>query len=194
MTRIAVVHGIMCSNGREDASVSSWCVMALKSAYASGLDVGEGMKRATAWFDRTWDKANQQAGLNPNDPYNDVSIFPYARKKDGTYKKIQHGSLDTGNGARTAIGLCIGVFLGKGLGNMKMESMANEVVKTHLPSYHSFDTTNQYWMYYNTLGIFQVGGDRWLAFNEVVRDMLIDAQHKEEGCFHGSWDWNRKSQ
>ena len=71
-----------------------------------------------------------------------------------------------------------------------MESMANEVMKTHLPSYQRFDTTNQYWMYYNTLGIFQVGGERWKAFNNVVRDMLIDAQRKEEGCFRGSWDWN----
>ena len=70
-----------------------------------------------------------------------------------------------------------------------MESMANEVIKTHLPTYRSFDTTNQYWMYYNTLGIFQVGGPRWKEFNAVVRDMLVGAQHKTGDCFDGSWDW-----
>ena len=178
--------------GREDSSVSGWCVMALKSAKAGGIDVANGMTGAKNWFDRTWEEANKQAGLNPTDPYTDVSIFPYSKKQGGDYKKIQAGSLKSGDGARTAIGLCVGVFLGEGLGNIKMESMANEVVKTHLPSYRSFETTNQYWMYYNTLGIFQVGGDRWLKFNDVVRDMLIEAQRKEEGCFHGSWDWETK--
>ena len=176
--------------GRIDASVSGWCVMALKSAKAGGLDVGSGMTKSKAWFEHTWEGANAQAGLNPSDPYEDTSIFPYV-EKGGEFQKIQAGELGKGKGARTSIGLCIGVFLGHGAGDIKMESMANEVMKTHLPSYTNFDSMNQYWMYYNTLGIFQVGGERWTKFNAVVRDVLVNAQRKSDDCFDGSWDWKQ---
>ena len=177
------------NNGRDDSSVTGWVVMALKSAQAGNLDVGNGMTGSAAWFERTWTIANQQAGLNPRDPYSDVSVFPYVLKDNTTAQKITPGDLSSGKGARTAIGLCIGVFLGKGAGNIMMESMANEVIKTHLPSYSNFETMNQYWMYYNTLGIFQVGGDRWKQFNAVVRDTLVNAQRKSDDCFDGSWDY-----
>ena len=73
-----------------------------------------------------------------------------------------------------------------------METLANEVMKTHLPSYNDISTTNQYWMYYNTLGVFQVGGPRWIEFNSVVRDMLVNSQRKSDDCFDGSWDWSYK--
>ena len=55
--------------------------------------------------------------------------------------------------SRTPIGLCIGVFLGHGHGDIMMETLANHAMQVHLPSYASFETTNQYWMYYNTLAI-----------------------------------------
>ena len=77
--------------GREDSSVSGWCVMALKSANAGDLDIGQGMARAKTWFERTWEEANKQAGLNPTDHYEDVSIFPYAKKTGGAYQKIRLG-------------------------------------------------------------------------------------------------------
>ena len=64
------------NNGRDDSSVTGWVVMALKSAQAGNLDVGNGMTGSAAWFERTWTIANQQAGLNPRDPYSDVSVFP----------------------------------------------------------------------------------------------------------------------
>ena len=171
---------------RTDASVSGWCIMALKSAKAGGLDVGDGMTKSKGWLEATWKDANAQAGFNPSDPYEDISIFPYA----GVPGKWKH--IKPGPSSRTPIGLCIGVFLGKGAGNIMMESMANEVMKNHLPTYSDFKSANQYYLYYNTLGIFQVGGERWTKFNSVVRDMLVNSQRKSEDCFDGSWDLGAK--
>ena len=174
---------------RLDSSVSGWCIMALKSAKAGNLDVGSAMDKSQSWFVHTWEGANKEAGLNPVDPYEDISIFPYAEINGGFYKITPGEVLKKDKAARTPIGLCIGIFLGFGSGDIKMESMANEVIKTHLPTFINFDSINQYWMYYNTLGIFQVGGSRWKKFNAVVRDVLVGAQRQSEDCFDGSWDY-----
>ena len=80
------------ATGREDSSVSGWCIMALKSAKAGDLNVGNGMDKASTWFKQTWEGANAQEGLNPSDPYEDVSIFPYEKNKSGQFRHVGHGT------------------------------------------------------------------------------------------------------
>ena len=47
-----------------------------------------------------------------------------------------------------------------------------------------------YFWYSGTLGMFQMGGDSWRAWNGALRDMLVDnqctAQHGAD--LNGSWD------
>ena len=33
------------------------------------------------------------------------------------------------------------------------------------------------------------GGKRWDQANQVVRDVLVNAQRQSDSCFHGSWDY-----
>ena len=78
------------------------------------------------------------------------------------------------------------VFLGHKADDPMLNSLANYIIKNNLPTKYP---TNTYYMYYNTLAIFQVAGERWEKWNKTVRDMLIGAQRKGDGCFDGSWDF-----
>ena len=173
-------------NGRNDASVTGWNVMALKSAYAGGLSVGNSMEGAKQWLEQAWKAANDGKAGHPDwqrlDPYKDESIFTYTWPT---------GAKDTGGGnfghaGMAPVGLVSAVFLGHKAGDTMLETLANYVMNKQTPKAYP---TNTYYMYYNTLGIFQVGGDKWKTWNSVVRDMLVGAQRKGEGCFDGSWNW-----
>ena len=66
-----------------------------------------------------------------------------------------------------------------------LESMANHVMKHQKPT--SVTTYNSYYTYYNTMGMFQVGGAKWIEWNGVVRDFLVNQQVTGNGCLDGSW-------
>jgi hypothetical protein len=176
--------------GRNDTSLTGWSVMALKSALAAQLNVGQGMPGANNWLEKTWKACNPDWAKM--DPYTSESFFPYAFYADGTFEYINPANLGAWlpRGQRgvnfTCAGMVCAVFLGHHAGDIMLESMANEVMAHQLPKQYP---CNAYYLYYNSLGIFQVGGERWKKWNGVVRDLLVKAQRKGEGCFDGSWDW-----
>ena len=53
--------------------------------------------------------ANASAGLKPEDPGKDISIFPYS-VKNGKFHKIQPGDLSIKTGARTSLEFVLGLF------------------------------------------------------------------------------------
>jgi hypothetical protein len=166
--------------------------MALKSAKLGGLHVGNGLQGSKNWFEKAWQVAN--ATRKPSDPYQDRSVFPYVWQDEKS--TVQHGwDADTSAlGPRTAIGLCVGVFLGHGAGDVMMETMANDVMARGLDEKQagyqvSQFPLNTYYLYYNTLGMFQVNGERWKKWNAVASKTLVSAQRKDGDCFDGSWDY-----
>ena len=173
-------------SGRNDASVSGWAVMALKSAAAAGLNVENALHGAEQYVRGAWEASNpNHAELTPYD----ISGFPYTWNADSGAVSTRANVGIKGNGLRdnlACVGLLSGVFLGLDPNDTMMQTMANYVMQHDVPIGYP---TNTYFMYYNTLGIFQMGGERWATWNDTVRDMLIAAQRREPGCFDGSWDW-----
>ncbi len=170
---------------RNDASVTGWNVMALKSAYAGGLSVGNSMEGCKQWLEQAWKANNDGKGGRPDwqklDPYKDKSLFSYCWTSGA--KEFAEGF---GHQNMAPVGMVCAVFLGHRAGDTMLETLANYVMEKQTPRAYPCNT---YYMYYNTLGVFQVGGEKWKTWNSVVRDMLVGAQRKGDGCFDGSWNW-----
>ncbi len=163
---------------RNDSSVSGWNIMALKSARMGGVDVGNGMEGAEQYLNRAWSAANN--GIDPNtlNLYEGTSQFPYTWNATTDAVSMHNGNL-------TSVGALCAVFLGKREGDPMLETMGNWIFQNQLPTQYPTDT---YFMYYNTLTMFQLGGERWRVWNTQVRDMLVNSQRNDEGCFDGSWN------
>ena len=162
---------------RNDSSVTGWCVMALKAGLGGGLNVGNSMEGAKNWLEKAW-KASNPDWQKLNDPYTAMSGFPYCY--DAVADKIdEHGS------GRMCMGALCAVFLGHHSGDIMLDSMINAIMaKNFVKGY----PTNTYYMYYNTLAVFQAGGPHWEKWNGTCRDVIVNAQRKGDGCFDGSWD------
>jgi hypothetical protein len=169
-------------NTRNDSSVTGWNVMALKRAAAGGISVGNGMDGAKTWLTKAWQAANP-GWEKLKDPYKDESSFPYSWMSDTNAIILEKGAV---HHDMAPVGALCSVFLGHHAGDMMLESLCNYVMAHQFPAAWP---TNTYYMYYNTLAIFQAGGDRWTKWNATVRDMLVGAQKKTQDCFDGSWDF-----
>ena len=168
---------------RMDASVSGWNVMALKSAAAANgrLNIGQGMEGSKTYLDRAWKACNKD--FVAKDPYTDTSTFPYVWNSQTDAVEVERGG---DHHDMASVGALCAVFLGRLAGDPMLNSLANHIVKHQTPTAYPCNT---YYLYYNTLAMFQVGGDRWTKWNTTVRDVLVNAQRKEENCFGGSWDF-----
>ena len=177
-------------DSRNDSSVTGWNVMALKSAFAAQLNIGTGMEGAKHWLQKTWDVTNKDT-KDKLDPYTGESRFPYVwmtgEDKVSIADAPAPGQPDSDHADLACVGAVCAVFLGHHAGDIMLESLSNYVMNHEMPKTYPCNT---YKMYYNTLAIFQCGGDKWKKWNDNVRDLLVNAQHKNDGCFDGSWDWS----
>lgn len=169
-------------------SACGWSIQALKSAFAAGLDVKDGLRGSKTWLRHAWAATCRLEGKDPLklDPYRDTSTLSYYWNRDTDTADALGAPNQIHNLAGVA--LLAGVFLGVPAGDPLVETTANHVMRYDLPK---DGLGNLYYTYYATFGIFQMAGERWKTWNEVVRDRFVDLQRKEEGCFDGSWDWER---
>ena len=196
-------------SARNDASVTGWNVMALKSAMIANLNVGNGMQGAKAWLEKSWRASNSpelvKAGVAFKEAASmtatDKSRFAYDWRTGATTLPLEaedpkdpkspkevkgmHPKPNSGGQSLECVGLVCSVFLGHNAGDPLIESLANTVMAHQMPTKYPCNT---YYMYYNTMAMFQVSGERWKTWNNVVRDMLVNAQRRTSDCMDGSWD------
>ena len=152
-----------------DAHVTSFQVMALKSAKLAKLDVPE----------EAFDRLRK---------YYDMALRPDYRTNYGV--NITNNSTK----ARTALGLFCRIFLDVGTKSRKIEKIADVIAKDgpmfkqeELWFHDKEPIPNYFQIYYGTYGMFQMGGDYWKNWNSQFRDRLIAEQFKNPENLRGSW-------
>ena len=170
---------------RNDGSVTGWNVQALCSAQAAGLKVGRALDGARVWLEAAWRANNDGVGGRPDwqrlNPATDASLFSYCWTAGDKAFAPAFGHQNL-----APVGLaCAGLF-GRRAGDPLFETLANSVLAKQLPTAYPLNT---YYLYYGTLGMYQLGGAKWQTWNTAMRDLLVKAQRRGDGCLDGSWDW-----
>jgi len=145
-------------------------VMALKSAFAAGLSVGDGLERATSWLELAWRAANP--GWAKPEHLNS-SEFP-----------AQWSTSSGASGSEVEAGAVCAVLLGRKGGDPLLDSLAATIAALK-PEVRQNDLRR---LQLSSLALFQLGGDAWKAWNISTRDLLTTSQHKGDGCLDASWD------
>ncbi len=170
-----------------DISVTSWFLMALKSAKMAGLIVNQPSFDGAIKFIDKCEIKNAGDG-----EYATASRYSY---------KPDSGS----NPRRCAIGNLIRHFLG-----WKKEDLQSSVElfvqEGGVPNWGNHgETADLYYWYHGTLCVFQQGGDVWTRWNESMKKALVENQCKSRHYYDhdaGSWipvgsyagDWGRVGQ
>ena len=159
-----------------DTSVTGWCMMALKSAELSGLEVSKETYRGISkWLD------GSQAGETQKYLYRYNFQAP-------DLPATRHGRVTTP--VMTSVGLLMRLYLGWRRDNPDMQRgtdwLSERLPAEGTPQNPQRDT---YYWYYATQVMFHMGGERWKKWYGNLYPMLIRSQ-KKEGEYAGSWEPN----
>ena len=159
-----------------DMSVTGWCMMALKSAELSGLDVSKDSYRGIEkWLERSQASETQRYLYRYNWQAPDLPA-------------TRHGRLPTP--VMTSVGLLMRLYLGWRRDNPDMQRGTDWLIE-RLPTEGTTQNPQRdtYYWYYATQVMFHMGGERWKAWFGSLYPMLIRTQ-KKDGNYVGSWDPN----
>jgi hypothetical protein len=155
---------------RNDMSVTGWCIMGLKSALLSGIKEKE-IKEAFHKCGNFFDTLKNTTGDNTS-----------TTKGNGWYSDGEKGG--TAGSACQAIAMLVRQYLGWERSAPWLVAAADGQVSVIPKAYTGADV---YRIYYSFLTLFQQGGKHWIAWNEPVSKMIVEAQ-RQDGDFKGSWD------
>ncbi len=152
----------------DDPFVTAWSVMALKSAYISGLEVPRvAFDLARQWLDQAMDPAGTLLGDPP----------------------VVRGGSGRPHATTAALALLLRIHIESDQRSTWLAPAARLLV-ADLPR---ADEVDVYHWYFATLALFQYqdggGGDLWKQWKEVLRLAVVPLQRGEaDGCAEGSWD------
>jgi hypothetical protein len=163
-------------DGDNDTSVTSWMVMALKTAEAFKLKTdADAFKASALWFDQVTDPASGRAGY--------TRVGEGSSRKAGTQMKFPAGDTEV----LTAAGLLCRFFLGQDPKTRPMMQAAADTLLAKLPASGGDGSLDLYYWYWGTLAMRQMEGDSWKAWNAKMQEAVSSRQRKD-GNFKGSWD------
>jgi hypothetical protein len=153
-----------------DLSVTSWCLMALKSGQMAGIIIPqETVEKATGFLRQV---------------SRDDGGYGYTRGSPG-HSPPQPAVM-------TAAGIVCRQYLlsssGQAGGTEDVRSpnmtRGTDIIVKNPPRP---SVKNFYYWYYATYALLPVGGDAWKQWNPQVRDLLISLQEKNDSQLRGSW-------
>ncbi len=154
-----------------DLSVTSWCLMALKSGQMSGIIVqSDVMEKATGFL-------------------------RLVSRDDGGYGYIkgQPGHSPPTPAVMTAAGLVCRQYLRSSSGHaggtedVRSSNMTRgvDIIIKNPPRPN---VKNFYYWYYSMYAMLPIGGEAWKQWNPQVRDLVVSLQNKTDSQLKGSWD------
>jgi hypothetical protein len=177
--------------GENDTSVTSWMLLALKSAKLAGveLDTTKSYTDAAAWFKLATTEVDgaQTCGYD---------------QTGGGNARLKSAQAYTQNSTMNAIYIFSMLTMGKAdLADATIKSMAAEFRNADaLPAWDHLKIDYYYW-HYGTLALYQVGGPAWKSWTRALMPLLL--RHQRGYCDadvaakqttaetldeHGSWD------
>lgn len=162
-------------SGRNDTSVTGWCVLALKASRTAGFEVpDEAFTGAHAWFVRATDSEGNTGYETPG------GGSSFLGPNDGKFDE---------DPVNTAVGVLGRLLMGERRSEDAMRK-GGRILLGRAPSWPEPATTravNFYYWYYGTYAMFQLGGQPWHDWNERMKSALLPMQRRG-GCESGSWD------
>lgn len=172
---------------RNDSSVSSWVLMAFKSAEAAGVSAPiDARFRLLAHYDNATLSSGRVWHANKTERTNGRS----SREIDIGQRRYGPGITATGLYARAAFGL----RLDDAMAEKQIEMLLKELPKIDERNRpESTGWHNEYYWYYGTMAMFNVGGEPWKRWNESLRSTVMEHQERpvsrkgKHGHAYGSW-------
>ncbi|MBI2191050.1 MAG: terpene cyclase/mutase family protein [Planctomycetes bacterium] len=185
------------------------CTMAMAEAYGMARDRSQALEAAQAGVDYIVRVQGPTGGFGYAGPGGDMSVTGWQilaiksarvaglRVPEETVERMKDfldAMLDPATGvtgytvrgqgspAMTAAGLCCRLFLGQ---NAPEDALVQKVADAL--SQTGPQVQQEYFLYYGTLGLFQVGGKRWEKWNSGFAASLAGRQVRA-GRYAGSWD------
>ncbi|HYF49827.1 MAG TPA: zf-HC2 domain-containing protein [Planctomycetota bacterium] len=167
-----------------DTSLTSWMMLALKSAKVGGLNVDHRcFEGVTRWLDATQSRDPYKLGC-----WYRGTIAECLNAKQPDNPRLSYNNQASKEHALLAANATMRLYLGTPPHDARIVATAEHLVKS-LPAWKPNGGTCFYHLYYGTLCMFQAGGPGWKTWNEALKNALLPSQCKG-GDDDGSWDEN----
>jgi len=164
-------------SGENDTSVTSWCVLALRSGRFAGLEVDDdAFQGALSWIDKMTDPNFGQVGYN----------YPggISARPEGLQDKFPPSKSQ----AMTAAGIVVRMIGGQKPANSAVIQKGLKLCLQTPPKWNREDgSIDMYYWFFGTLAAFQAGGTYWQRWSAAMKPAMVASQDRALAA-RGSWD------